>query len=147
MVRVGFDTKLLVYAELEPESDKGLRAFSVLSGSTRDSVIAAQVFGEFLNVVRRKKPDALPAAILQVERYRRVVGTPSTTLDAVKTAIDVAQEQKIQFWDSLICVVTAQAGATILLSEDMQDGMDVRGLKIVNPFDAKNDALVGRLLG
>jgi predicted nucleic acid-binding protein len=146
MVRIGLDSNLLVYAELEPESDKGRRASAVIGDATRNAVIAAQVFGEFLSVVRRKKPDALTLAILQVEKYRRVVKAPPTTPDAVMTAIEISRDRNMQFWDALICVVAGQAGATVLFSEDMQDGADIRGLKIVNPFDPKNEARIDQIL-
>lgn len=146
MVGIGVDSNLLVYAELEPESDKGRRAFAVISAAVRDAVIPAQAFGEFLNVVRRKKPAALAGAIAEVQRYRRVVKSPHSTIDVVAAAAELALERKMQFWDCVICVVAAQAGARVLFSEDMQDGADIRGLKIVNPFDPKNDAAVERLL-
>ena len=39
-----------------------------------------------------------------------------------------------------------RAGATILLSEDMQDGLEVDGLRVVNPFVAGNDAFIELIL-
>lgn len=146
MVRIGFDTNILVYAELEPRSDKGRSARRLIAGAARRGIIPVQVYGEFLNVVLRKKPDALPEALRQAADYRAAMTSPATTLDVVLAASALAIERRMQFWDCAICVTSALAGATILFSEDMQDGAEIRGLRIVNPFDSRNDATVERML-
>jgi predicted nucleic acid-binding protein len=146
-VRVALDSNILVYAELEPESEKGRRAREIIRRVAHNGVLPAQVLGELMNVVKRKKPSALPEARLQIVDYRSALATPSTTIDVIVVAAELAIERKLQYWDSVICVAAAQAGATVLISEDMQDGADIRGLKIVNPFDAKNDALIETILG
>jgi predicted nucleic acid-binding protein len=100
-----------------------------------------------MRVTQRKAPTLFPSIKAALEAYRAAFRIPSTTDTVIAVAADLAQERKLQFWDSVICVVAAQAGATVLFSEDMQDGADIRGLKIVNPFDAKNDALIEKILG
>jgi predicted nucleic acid-binding protein len=82
-----------------------------------------------------------------IEAYRAAFRVPSTTDSVIMVAAELSRERKLQFWDSVICVAAAQAGATALFSEDMQDGADIRGMRIVNPFDAKNDAMIEDILG
>lgn len=146
MVAIGLDSNLLVYAEIHADSDKGRRSISLIEKSA-GGVIPAQALGELMRVAQRKAPALLPGVCDGLERYRKSFRIPQTTDSTIATAAELAREHKLQFWDCVICVAAAQAGATVLLSEDMQDGMDIRGLKIVNPFDKKNDALVERLLG
>jgi predicted nucleic acid-binding protein len=38
------------------------------------------------------------------------------------------------FYDSLIVAAAVDTGCSTLLSEDLQDGRTVQGVKIVNPF-------------
>lgn len=38
------------------------------------------------------------------------------------------------FWDSLIVAAAKLASCEILLSEDLQAGQDLAGLRVVNPF-------------
>jgi predicted nucleic acid-binding protein len=38
------------------------------------------------------------------------------------------------FWDALVLRMAKQAGCRVLLSEDMQHGQEIDGVKIVNPF-------------
>jgi predicted nucleic acid-binding protein len=57
-------------------------------------------------------------------------------------ALDLADRKMLQYFDALIITVAARAGATMLLSEDMQDGLEVDGLLVVNPFVAGNDGVI-----
>jgi len=46
-----------------------------------------------------------------------------------------AQEQwKFSWWDSLIVAAAQISGCGILLTEDLQDGQDLEGLRTVDPF-------------
>lgn len=48
---------------------------------------------------------------------------------------NVRSRYNFSFWDSLIVACALAAGASILYSEDMQDGLVVDSqLQIVNPF-------------
>lgn len=147
MIRVALDTNLLGYVELEPESEKGRRAASIIKRAAGRAIIPVQTLGELLRLVQRKLPEALPRAARQIEIYRAAFAIAPTTDATISVAAALAIERRLQFWDSVICVAAAQAGASVLLTEDLQDGADIRGLRIVNPFDPKNDAHLDALLG
>ena len=61
-------------------------------------------------------------------------------------ALDLVIEHRLQFWDALIVNAAAEAGCTLLLSEDMQDGFMIRGVTIVNPLADKPHEKLARLL-
>ena len=44
MIRVALDSNILVYAELEPETEKGQRAAEVILLAAQNGVIPVQVF-------------------------------------------------------------------------------------------------------
>jgi predicted nucleic acid-binding protein len=44
----------------------------------------------------------------------------------------------MQLWDCVVCAASAQAGAKVLLTEDMQDGRIIDGLRLISPFAAAN---------
>jgi predicted nucleic acid-binding protein len=56
------------------------------------------------------------------------------------TAVYLHQRLKLSFWDALIVQAAAAANCTILLTEDLQDGLDVGNLIVRNPFTADNFA-------
>lgn len=64
----------------------------------------------------------------------------------LKNALDFVIDQKLQFRDSIILSAAAEAGCTLLLSEDMLDGFVIRGVAIVNPLADKLHENLARLL-
>ena len=53
-------------------------------------------------------------------------------------AVKLSQSYSLSFWDSLIVSSAIVAGATLLVTEDMQDGLRIEGqLRVVNPFIAR----------
>lgn len=70
-----------------------------------------------------------------------------TNADMTYAASELAKRYQLQYFDALICTVAARGGATILVSEDMQDGMALDSLTIVNPFNPANRLRIDALLG
>ena len=79
MTRVALDSNILIYAELEPESQKGRRSADLILRAARDGVIPAQVLGEYLRFVQRRAPAAFEEAIRQASLYRDAFLTPPAT--------------------------------------------------------------------
>jgi len=53
---------------------------------------------------------------------------------------------KLSWWDALLLATALRNGVTTLLSEDLQDGIVIGGLKVLNPFTEANAQKVGSLL-
>ena len=141
---IALDTNVLVYAEIANLDDPRHQiAVNLLKKSAFvESAVPVQVLGEFLNVCIRKLGVAPIAAIEQAEDLLRIFDCPTTeAADLIEAAALIARF-KFAFFDAVICAVALRVGATILLSEDMHDGMDVDGLKIVNPFAMANENLL-----
>jgi predicted nucleic acid-binding protein len=145
--RVAIDSNILIYAELEPETDKGRMAANVITRVARDGVIPVQVLGEFLRFIQRRAPHALPDAVRQSRRYRATFITPPTTEATLETAAATVSAHGLQFWDAVICAASQAAGARALFTEDMQDGRVLGGLELINPFAPGADARIDVLLG
>ena len=146
MTRVALDSKILIYAEIEPDSEKGRRSADLILRVARDGVLPAQVLGEFLRFVQRRFPDSFDEAIRQARLYQSVFITPPTTDAIINRAAELARAHRLQFWDCVVCAASAGARATALLTEDMQDGRILDGLRLINPFDAANAKAIGDLL-
>lgn len=107
-----------------------------------DAVIPVQVLGEFVNVCRKKKITDVQKITAKVDDLSSIFITPHSSVSDIQDAATLAEKHQMQFFDALIVVIARRAGATILISEDMQDGSGIEGLKIVNPFAAANDTLL-----
>ena len=146
MTRVALDSNILIYAEIEPDSEKGKRAAELILGAARDGVIPAQVLGEFLRFVQRRVPASFEEAVRQALLYQAVFLTPPTTDAIINKASELARVHRMQLWDCVVCAASAQAGANILLTEGMQDGRSIDGLRLINPFAAANGKAIDDLL-
>jgi predicted nucleic acid-binding protein len=49
-------------------------------------------------------------------------------------ATDLVELAKLSFWDALIVATAEQVGAAQLLSEDLNDGQEIAGIKVINPL-------------
>ncbi len=54
-----------------------------------------------------------------------------------KRVSGLLRKYSVSFWDSLIIAAALESGCTTLYSEDMQNGLKIDCLTIVNPFDSK----------
>jgi predicted nucleic acid-binding protein len=71
---------------------------------------------------------------------RRLIGADlSAALDAVKN-------HRLAFRDAMLRGAAQQAGVRHLLTEDLQDGFELAGVRFVNPFEAANNGLVDEVL-
>jgi predicted nucleic acid-binding protein len=69
----------------------------------------------------------------RVEVFAKFQVTEPAVAD-VLLAIDLHRLHGLSFWDSLILQSAKQSGCRVLLSEDMQHGQVIDGMRIVNPF-------------
>jgi predicted nucleic acid-binding protein len=131
------DTNVFVYASDDDEPLKQSVASEIaLALVRRRSPLALQLIGELQNALRRKlKLDPWEAA----QRAGDVLAAfdlfpPS--LEAAKLALAQVASGRLSYWDALMLAAAREAGCTVMLSEDMQDGGRLFGLEIVNPFAA-----------
>ena len=52
----------------------------------------------------------------------------------IALSIDLHRLIRISYWDALIIHSARQAGCSILLTEDLQPGQTIDGVRMVNPF-------------
>lgn len=131
------DTNVLIYAH---DVDAGSRreiAKQRLQAlwSERTGRLSVQVLQEFYVNVTQKIPKPLSRADARetVRSYRPWV-VATTDVETVLRASEISELSRLSFWDSLILAAAEQAGATSLLSEDLQHGQVIAGVKVVNPF-------------
>lgn len=137
-VRAFLDSNILIYAfDTDPACvSKRSRALGILANKDHTLIISPQVLGEFyVNIVGKLEYP------LTAEQAARVVAETSEleciTIDSslVAAAISTSVEAQLSYWDALIVEAAARAKCEILLTEDLNEGATIRGVRIVNPFD------------
>jgi predicted nucleic acid-binding protein len=58
----------------------------------------------------------------------------SVDAEVVKAAVQISEVSQISYWDGLIVAAAAAAGCGRVLSEDMNDGQVISGVRVENPF-------------
>lgn len=136
------DTNVLVYAHDVRSGERHAIARQVLQDlwSRNQGVVSTQVLQEFYVTVTRKMPipidaDAARDLLEEYGAWRLQV----IDLEDILRACDFQRRYQVSLWDALIVTSAQKAGAIRLLTEDLQPGLRIAGLQIVNPFMA--DAL------
>jgi predicted nucleic acid-binding protein len=125
-----FDSNVILYL-LSADAAKADKAEAIVACG---GVISVQVLNEVTSVWRRKLKmpwGDIEAVLAAVKSACTVVPLTITTHEST---VDIAQRYGVSFYDANICAAAILAGANILVSEDMQDGMSIDGLIIRNPF-------------
>ena len=132
-----FDTNVLVYLfdADSPGKRKQARALFQAHAGAGDILLSTQVLQEFYVVVTRKLARPLDAAAAG-EAVVNFAELPIVNIDSklVLAAIHRSRGSRLSFWDALVVQAAIEGNASTLYSEDMQDGMTLDGLKVVNPF-------------
>jgi predicted nucleic acid-binding protein len=91
------------------------------------------VLQEYFVAVKRKFKADSARAKEKVELYATFeVARPD--LGDILAAIDLLRLHGFSYWDALVLRMAKQSGCRILLTEDMQHGREIDGVRIVNPF-------------
>ncbi len=131
MSRTFVDSNVILYL-LSADSAKADRAEFILN---QGAIISVQVLNEITSVCLRKLKmpwEEIDALLLAVKATCEVM---PLTLSSHEKAEQLSKRYSLSFYDAHICAAAALSGAENLLSEDMQDGIDIDGVVICNPFN------------
>ena len=138
--RVFFDTNILVYCFDQQDERKREVAHALVleAGAQGQGVVSYQVQQEFTSVTIRKLREA--------SKVRRMLGgyeqlsfglrTIPSSEGLFRRAMDLWERYSLAWYDSLIIAAALEGRCEVLYSEDLQDGLEVDGMRVVNPFRA-----------
>jgi predicted nucleic acid-binding protein len=136
--RFFLDTNLLVYAVDPSDPAKQDIALKWITSAhqTGHGLLSYQVVQEWFNVVLRKA--AVPLNPTEATSLYRALIEPlwrvQSSRELLDTALDLHRDHSFSWWDSLIVSAAIQGGCGQLLSEDLQHGREISGVRIQNPF-------------
>jgi predicted nucleic acid-binding protein len=130
------DTNILLYAvsTARDERKKNKRALALLEQA--DLALSVQVLQEFyVQATHQNRVDRLShaQAVTLVESWLRF-HVQELSVQLMRSALATAERWKISYWDAAIVEAAREAGCSLLLSEDLQDGMDFAGVRVENPL-------------
>ena len=131
------DTNVLVYAHDASETTRQPVAEATLAElwDRRAGALSTQVLQEFYVVATRKFDPPMSR-----RQARDLVDAYSTwqlvqiDVPLILAASELEERHTLSFWDALIVEAARRAGATRLVTEDLQAGRRLAGVLVDNPF-------------
>jgi predicted nucleic acid-binding protein len=143
-VPVFVDTNVLVYARDASEGQKQERALAWLEHlwRTRGGRLSYQVLDEYYVTVTRKLRPGLPQADARAD-VRSLLAWDPVVVDAevLESAWRLESRWRVSFWDAAILAAARSAGCEHLLTEDLEHGRTMGGVRVVDPFAGEPGAL------
>jgi predicted nucleic acid-binding protein len=126
-----FDTNVLVYA-VNPDDPRGESARQLLAAG---GLVSVQVLNEFASVAHDKLHQPWDQVSEKLAAIRSLLAAVTPlTVEVHERALAIAQRYGYHLWDALIIAAALEAACGTLYSEDLQDGQQIEGLRIRNPF-------------
>ncbi len=131
------DTNVLVYAFDRGQGERHATARQLIADlwTSGEGAVSTQVLQELYVTLTRKlaRPLTRPRARAIVERYATWTLHRVDAADILE-ASELEQRHTLAFWDALIVVAARHLAADRLVTEDMQHGRSIGGIRIENPF-------------
>ena len=130
MAKPFIDSNVVLYL-FSSDTLKADRTESLLQSG---GLISDQVLNEVASVCLRKLKMTWKDVDAVLETLKTTCEVLPVTLATHEKAVGLAKRFQISFYDANIVATAILGGADTLFSEDMQNGMSMDSLTVVNPF-------------
>ena len=130
MAKPFIDSNVVLYL-FSSDTVKADRAESLLQSG---GLISVQVLNEVASVCLRKLKMTWEDVDAVLETLKSTCEVLPVTLASHEKAVGLAKRFQISFYDANIVATAILCGADTLFSEDMQNGMSMESVTVVNPF-------------
>jgi predicted nucleic acid-binding protein len=132
---VFLDSNVLLYACSSAPDDAEKRRVAEDLILSRPFALSAQVLQEFIaNALRKPRLGISEGNIDATLQMASLVRVQSVTRELVLSAVTLRRRYKLSQWDATILAAAMELGCGVVYSEDMNDGQDYGGVRVINPF-------------
>ena len=97
-------------------------------------IVPIQVLGELFNVLVKKLRWRAIDVSEEIIIWTEAFSIAQTSSAAFFRAMELAANHHFQIFDAMILATAAEAGCSLLLTEDMHEGFTWNGVTVTNPF-------------
>jgi predicted nucleic acid-binding protein len=136
--RFFLDTNIAIYAVDSEDLSKQKISIELLVRARSNDAgwLSYQVVQEWFNVVLRRS--SCPLTIIEAEAAYNKLLEPlnrmESSRDLITVALSLHSKEELSWWDSLIVAAAVLGRCDTLLTEELQHGQVIRGVRIENPF-------------
>ncbi len=130
------DTNILLYSISTDPAEERKATIAAALLQSRDLALSVQILQEFyVQATRVGKPGSLThrEAVDFIASWKRFP-VQENTVALMDAAIAAKNRWRISYWDAAVIEAAREAGCQELLSEDLANGRDYTGVRVVNPF-------------
>ena len=134
------DANVLVYSVDDTEPAKQRIADRLLDGlatGPETTIIPAQAAVEYLGCLRKWENSGRHTRDVTHHHLDLLLNSFSivpASAGILLRSLELSSRYSLSHWDGLLLAACLEAGVETLYSEDMQDGMNYDGVRVVNPF-------------
>ncbi|MDP1536151.1 MAG: PIN domain-containing protein [Burkholderiales bacterium] len=129
------DTNVLLYAFSTAPHDAAKANTARDWISREDWGVPVQVLQEFyVNAVRAPGALSHDDALAMIEEIASSRPVAATDLPLLRHALQLKDRYGIAYWDAAVVAGARRLGASVLVTEDLSDGQNYGGVRVVNPF-------------
>jgi predicted nucleic acid-binding protein len=126
------DSNVWLYAFMDSNSDKRTHALQIIESP--DAVLSIQVINEVCCNLLRKANYAEAEIQQTIRNFQARYSILNGTADIIRHASSLLESYSFSYWDSLIIATAINADCVLVYSEDMQNGLHIDNLTIINPL-------------
>jgi predicted nucleic acid-binding protein len=146
-MKVALDSNIIIYAEGLTEDRRNELAQRILAVISSDNIVVpvqsvSETLYWLINRAKLPRGDASDRAQIWLSNYI----SQAVTMAVMTSALEIISVHGLQVFDAIILACAIEAGAQVLLSEDMQHGFRWRGVTVVNPFLPEPHPLIKSLV-
>ena len=135
IAEVFLDSNVLLYACSSAPEDVEKRRVAEDLMLSRPFALSAQVLQEFIaNALRKPRLGISEGNIDATLQMASLVRVQSVTRELVLSAVTLRRRYQLSQWDATILAAAMELGCGEVYSEDMNDGQDYGGVRVINPF-------------
>lgn len=130
------DTNILLYSISDEPRDERKRDIAIALIDGGEVALSVQVLQEFfVQATRVTRPGRISTDIAArlIETWLRYP-VQETSIAILRQALDIGRRHRISHWDAAIVASAIALGCSELLTEDLDSGAVIAGVRIVNPF-------------
>jgi predicted nucleic acid-binding protein len=136
VAKIFIDTNIFVYTLDQYDKNKQKTARKTVKNIVENdnAVISTQVLQEFYNICTMKLHLAPIKVKGYMHNYSENLEVAQNSCAIIERGIDISIIAQISFWDALIIAAAEYAKCSEIVTEDLNDGQIINGIRIRNPF-------------
>jgi predicted nucleic acid-binding protein len=140
VAKIFIDTNIFVHTldRYDKNKQKAARETVKRIVENDSAVVSTQVLQEFYTICTMKL-HFMPLRVKEyVHNYSENLEVVQNSCEIIERGIDISIISQISFWDALIIAAAEYSKCSEIITEDLNDGQIISGIRIRNPFIIKS---------